>query len=246
MELQVAEMIGASARSRAEVSRRAGVHRSTVYRMLEGSTDIRLETLQEIAYACGFEIEMSFRPTSDPAAADAGRLLLDGTLQGVADVSAEIAAWMDRLQRFSGDEPIEVAAESGVAASLLHRDGAIGMRGEFSVDRLASAGHAMGTAWALSGTFALEALGGEHDDQPTNVLWVQDPIHAFQLLADTGTRESQLARAELIICAPGELTLEGRTDLDGIQFVAPTQAIIDSMGLKPAQRVAARHIAQGW
>ncbi|MGO3146516.1 MAG: helix-turn-helix domain-containing protein [Leucobacter sp.] len=244
MNAQLSGVIGSAHRSRAEIAQRAGIHRSTMYRVLEGSTDVRVDTLHELALACGFQLELRYRPVSDPIAADAGRTMLDAHVLAVND--PEILAWIERLERYAGEQPVEIAAEAGAASSLLHREDAIGMVGDFSIDRLASAGHAMSGDWALSGAASLEALGAEECAGGTVVLWVQDPTHAYQLLSDTGRRTPELDGSDLIICAPGKLTLLGSVDLEGIHLVAPTQAIIDNLGLGPTQREIARKIAQDW
>ncbi|HEY4760540.1 MAG TPA: helix-turn-helix transcriptional regulator [Thermoguttaceae bacterium] len=40
------------------VAARAGIHRSSLYRMLNGKTDFHLSTLVEIANALGYEVQV--------------------------------------------------------------------------------------------------------------------------------------------------------------------------------------------
>lgn len=232
--------------TRSEWARRAGVPRSTLYRALEGSVDVRLGTLQELAYAAGFEIDMSFRPTSDPDASDAARVLL-GDTEATHVTSQGVASWIERIERFVGDGVIgDVFTEAGRASSLLFRDDAIGMRGRFSPDRLASCGYATGRDWALSGVDSLEAMGVPVSIGGIHVLWTSQPKHAVQLLLDTGSVATHEHEVDLIICNPSALTLHGAVELEGIRMVSPVQGMIDCMGLREYERNLARSVVEGW
>lgn len=232
--------------ARSEWARRAGVPRSTLYRALEGSVDVRLGTLHELAYAAGFEIDMSFRPTSDPEASDAARVLL-GDAEAMHLTSQGIASWTERIERFAGDGGVEdILAEAGRASSLMFREGAIGMRGTFSADRLASCGYATGRDWALSGADSLEAMGVPVSTEGIHVLWTSQPKHAMQLLLDTGSVATHEHEVDLFICNPSALTLHGVVDLEGIRLVSPVQGMIDCMGLREYERDLARSVVEGW
>lgn len=240
------EAVLSSVRSRSQLAQRAGIQRSTIYRAVEGGSDVRMRTLQELAFAAGLELRLTLVPLSDSCAADAARVMVD-QLELPRGKAREIEAWIDRLERYVGDGSVEdLLIEAGNASSLLSREGAIGMVGPFSVDRLASAGYSSGADWALSGSAALDALGAQAPDAGPQVLWTPFPRTMFQLLADTGAGERELGDADLIICEPTELTLKNATTIDGIRLVAPMQSMIDCYGLGDLTRSAARQIVRTW
>lgn len=248
MDTHIRDISSRSSLSRTAVARRSGVHRSTLYRALDGSSDIRLETLEEIALAYGLQAQLSYVPLSDPVAADAARVLLEGDHGDT--ITPDLDAWMQRLQRYAGEQasPVDLALEAARASTLLERRGALGMRGDFTVDRLASAGYATGEVWALSGSAALEALdGGDPDDTPVNILWTSQPQKAMQLLADSGRPAPRgLGSADLIIAEPSDIMFRGLNTIEGISLVSPVQAIIDNLGLHDQQRDRAISIARAW
>lgn len=245
MQDPVSEILQLASLTRSEIARRSGVHRSTLYRPKNDGSDHRLSTVREIALACGFDVDISLRPTCDPAASDAGRLMLDTEVPGVDDPT--VLEWISRLDRYAGDDPLRVAQEAGKASSLLPRThGVTFMVGQFTADRLASAGYASNQVWALSGTPVLESFTGEGDTDPLAIIWCQNPRPISQLLADTGQTVSNPTKASLVIATAGILTLTGCVDLDGIRMVSPVQGIIDCMGLRERDRVAATEIAREW
>ncbi|MFV0433865.1 MAG: hypothetical protein ACK5LO_07805 [Leucobacter sp.] len=244
MRVGFSEVVERSGLRKSAIAERAGVTRATLYRAISETADMRLDTVEEIALACGLQPVLAFEPLSALAAADAGRVLLEG-LEVAGDQAVQ--AWVNRLNRWAGEDPLRIAVEAGRASTLLYRRGAIGMRGDISIDRLASAGYASGEEWALSGSAALEAMSGEPEEEPVTVFWTPAPRRVCQLLSDTLRIESHgLPASQLIICEPSVLTLVGASSIGGINLVSPVQAIIDCTGLHDRQRERAVSIAGEW
>lgn len=247
MDSGLADALRGSGRTRSEIARRAGVNRSTTYRATEGTVDVRLDTLEELALASGLEPVITYRPLSDPAAADAGRALIEGESGELHPASAD---WVARLERFAEPATLgNIAAEAGQASSLLHRAGALGVSGQFTAATLDACGAVAGGEWALSGASALVALGSELAPGTAGlveILWTPDPSRALQHLVSLGGSVAQLADASVILCAPSELTLTGNASRGGVRIVAPAQAIIDNLGLQDAQRTEAARLVASW
>lgn len=245
MNVGLQQVLDESALSRAQIAKRAGLHRATVYRAADGSNDLRIDTLEELALACGMEVAFSYRPASVPAAADAGRVMLDA--DSLDPTSAEVLTWIERLRRYAGEDPLRIAEEAGRYSSLLHRQGAVYMVGDFTPERLASAGYATGKNWALSGAVALEAMEAELPAEVVSVMWVSDPLAVSQLLSDSGrVARRGASSANLILATPTFTTLTGMVPLDGLRLVAPVQAVIDCAGLEGPTRDAAFDVARSW
>lgn len=246
MDSGLTRALRGTGRTRSEIARRAGVNRSTMYRAVEGTVDVRLGTLEELALASGLEPVITYRPLSDPDAADAGRMLIEGE-SGPGELPPATAAWVARLERFAQPATLgSLAAEAGQASSLLHRVGAVGVIGQFTAATLDACGAAAGGEWALSGAAALVALGSElsPDTEPlVEILWTPDPGRAAQhLVALGGSVVERLAEASVILCQPSELTLVGSATRAGVRVVAPAQAMIDNLGLHDAQRTEAARL----
>lgn len=248
MDSGLSEVFLRAGRTRSEIARRAGVNRSTMYRASEGTVDVRLDTLTELALASGVEPIITYRPLSDPAAADAGRVLMEGAAE-LGEMPAATAAWVARIERFAQPATLgSIAAEAGLAASLLHRADALGVSGTFTAAVLDACGAVAGGEWALSGAAALAALGADAAElsAAVQILWTPDPGRALQHLVGLGGTVANPAAASVILCAPGELTLQGSASRDGVRVVAPAQAIIDNLGLVDPQRSAAARLVASW
>lgn len=247
MDSGLADALRGSGRTRSEIARRAGVNRSTTYRATEGTVDVRLDTLKELALASGLEPVITYRPLSDPAAADAGRSLIEGESGELHRASAD---WVARLERFAEPATLgNIAAEAAQASSLLHRVGALGVTGQFTAATLDACGAVAGGEWALSGASALVALGSDLAPGTAGlveILWTPDPSRALQHLVSLGGSVAQLADASVILCNPSELTLAGSASRGGVRIVAPAQAIIDNLGLHDVQRTEAARLVASW
>ncbi|MCJ1701235.1 hypothetical protein MT356_16105 [Rathayibacter festucae] len=221
---------------------RAGLSRATGYRILSGQTDPRLDDLRELLLAAGLDLDLSVRPLSDPHAASAARAML-GDLS-VAPGDEEIAAWTARLTRYSRGETALLLGEAGRASAPQHRPGAVALAGpRWSIDRLASAGHASGDSWALSGAAAFDAMG--YDLRGVSVLWTTDPRRVTQLLADTLTPTTTEHADVLVVPAPAAL-FQGAVDVDGVVLVSPLQAVLDGIGLGGDLAAIASELGREW
>lgn len=249
MDSGLAHVFLNSERTRSEIARRAGVNRSTMYRASEGTVDVRLDTLEELALASGVEPIITYRPLSDSAAADAGRVLMEGA-PDVGELSPATAAWVARIERFAQPATLgSIAAEAGLASSLLHRAGALGATGHVTAAMLDACGAVAGGEWALSGAAALAALGSDaaqRADDFVQVLWTPDPGRALQHLVGLGANVASPAVASVILCEPSDLTLRGSASRGGVRIVAPAQAIIDNLGLPEPQRSEAARLVASW
>lgn len=223
--------------SRAQVAQRAGVARSTLLRIEAGETAPSLRTLRELAIACGLDIDIRSRPVSDPAAAEAARLILEDGYPPHDQASAQ--AWVERLKRQAGEDPVEITRAGGLAASLTHRTEAHHLAGPVPLLRVASAGEGAGGAWAISGAPPLGVDG-------TIVLWSERPDVAARLLTGPARKATAPAAATVIV-APAHPGVFHDTWKDGaVRYVAPIQMLLDAFGLEPALQSAALAEARRW
>lgn len=151
--------------SRAELAQRAGISRNTEWTLREDHSRARVDTLREIALACGYDLEIALLPAHQPEAAAAARDLLgdltnqDGALPrgalGTPEVFgmnpdamiAGLGPWRERLLRyvragsgaFHARDPISIAAEAAPLAAPTNAPAVILLTGRNDVDRLMSA-----------------------------------------------------------------------------------------------------------
>ena len=122
----------------------------------------------ELALAAGFELVLSLAPLSDPDAARAARVLLDPRYAAsfvLSGGSIEVDAWVEGLHRWvPGGDPIDIVRTAGQSSSLLHRPGAVFLRGHATELKLASAGDFSGQSWLLSGAAVIDRIGEPDDD----------------------------------------------------------------------------------
>ncbi|MCL2781944.1 MAG: helix-turn-helix domain-containing protein [Actinomycetia bacterium] len=103
----------------AAVARRAGVSASTVHRVRNNKVSPSVGMLRETALACGVNLELAAKPTSDRNAAAATRWMLEDGHQPPADL--EVVAWRSRLVRFTdGGGPIETVLWSADVVTVRH------------------------------------------------------------------------------------------------------------------------------
>jgi transcriptional regulator with XRE-family HTH domain len=212
-----------------DLARLSGVSRSTLNRIERGTVQPTLRSLREIAIAAGLDVEVSYRHLSDPAAARAARHILDDTFTA-APMSDDDRDWVARLSRIAGDNPVAIVETAGIAASLLHRRGAIGITEPLTPLRLASAGDAAGGSWAISGASALNLIAEGSDVIPgPEVLYVDDVERAWRLL-DAPPRS--LPDGAAVILAPYGDEHSIDVWMSGpLQLVAPVQLLLDGVGL---------------
>lgn len=225
----------------AETARRAGVSRSTLNRLIAGEVDPALDTLRELAIVHGLDVAVDLVPLSDPDAANAARVMLEG----VAPNGPGSEAWRRRLERMTSGEPLEILATAGHASSLLHRRGAIGLRGAQAGLRLASAGDAARGFWALSAG-AMVNLERPSLLRGPSVLWVQNVNEVSKFLLDTHKLTRSLAAANVIIAPADDSTRVGAFEIDRFRFVAPTQLLLDCVGLGGDLEAWAMAEAEEW
>ena len=233
--------------SDAELSRRSGASRSTIHRIDAGSVHPTLRTLRELAIAAGLDLQVDYRPLSDPAAARAARFRLDSAFDREPKTSEDVE-WLERLTRIAdADDPIAVVTEAGRATDLHHRDGAILLSQSVTALRLASAGDATGGDWAVSGRVALAAINeteGATGIGP-DVLYVADPQRAWRLL-EAPPRADHVAAVALVIAPLRDEHLVDSWERDRARFVAPIQILLDCMGLGGGLAETAHRVAESW
>lgn len=225
-----------------DLARLSGVSRSTLNRIERGTVQPTLRSLREIAIAAGLDVEVSYRPLSDPAAARAARHILDETFAAMPDHDR---AWIARLGRIAGDDPVAIVETAGIAASLLHRPGVIGITEPLSPLRLASAGDAAGGRWAISGASALNLIAnGPEVISGPEVLYVDDVERAWRLLE--APPRSHPDGAAVILAPYGD---EHSIDVwmsERLRLVAPVQLLLDGVGLSGDIAELALTTARSW
>ncbi len=253
MQRIVDQIVEESGLSKASLSARSGVARSTLYRIRDGLVDPTLGSVRELALSAGYELELSLAPLSDPDAARAARAILDPQYAASFELwqhQRAAVTWMERLRRWvpSGD-PVEMCRTAGQSSSLLHRKGAIFLRGRVTELKLASAGDFSQRDWFLSGAAVIDRIG-EHDsddagdDAMPYVVYTDDPRRFDRLLEHM--EHVRPEKATVIIAQ--------RTDGIGIdawkdgkiELVAPIQGLIDAFGLGGRLAAAAEQIARSW
>ncbi|GAA1061972.1 hypothetical protein [Agromyces bracchium] len=115
MALTLATLLESPPLPRYELAQRAGISRNTEWSIRDDQSRARLETLRELALACGYDIDVVLRAAYEPAAAAAARQMLGDldvtnddrerlfSVLGI-DLDAELAAlpkWSERLQRYA-------------------------------------------------------------------------------------------------------------------------------------------------
>ncbi|SKA81983.1 hypothetical protein SAMN06295879_0412 [Agreia bicolorata] len=233
--------------SASEVTRRTGISRATLHRIAEGAVIPSLQTLHELAVVQGKEIEIRLKPLSDPHAAAAARVIIDGD-GGAWSGDEATQRWverLDRLARSSDGDYLAILHAAGRASSLLHRTGAVFMRGDNGPLRLASAGDASGGTWAISGKAALE-VSPDNPVAGPSVLWVDDVERAASLLSETHKRVTASANAHVIIAEANPSTYIGEYAVGALRYVAPLQMLLDCVGLGGRQEEIAMSIAKEW
>lgn len=234
---QIEQWVASSGLLRSDVARRAGVARSTVLRIACGSVSPTMYTLREVAIACGLDIDIVTRPLSDPAAAEAARIMVEDGY--TPSDSAAAADWVTRLERTAGADPVEIVRVAGNAATLLARRGAHYLTGHADLLRVASAGDGSHSPWAISGAPPLDVAG-------TIVLWADDADRAARLLSETLNPAHSSSTASVIV-APAHPGIYTDSWTDGpVRYVAPVQMLLDACGLEPHLRDAALEIARSW
>lgn len=252
MQRIIDRIVEESGLSKASLSARSGIARSTLYRIRDGLVDPTVGSIRELALSAGYDLELSLAPLSDSDAARAARVILDPLFAASFELSQPdraAEAWIERLRRWvpNGD-PVEICRTAGESSSLLHRQGAIFLRGRVTELKLASAGEFSKREWFLSGAAVIDRIGepggDAGDDKMPFVVYTDDPRRFDRLLDNM--EHVRPEKATLIIAE--------RTDGIGIdawkdgkiELVAPIQGIIDAFGIGGRLAVAAEQNARNW
>ncbi|MHB8319620.1 MAG: helix-turn-helix domain-containing protein [Acidimicrobiales bacterium] len=231
----------------ASVARRAGVSASTLHRVLHDSVDPSVGTLEEIALACGFSLELATTQASDRFASAAARSLLEDGYCPPDDPA--VVAWEQRLHRWAGDDdPIGLVQAAAAAASPLHREDAVLFAGEETLARIASAGDASNGRWALSGPAGLDPSAPPVSlAPPVTILWCDDPRQASLMLTESAlTSTRQVHRVSVaVVGAEPELFFDAFS-VGIVRFVSPIQIVIDCLTQGGAAAKAALNEASSW
>jgi transcriptional regulator with XRE-family HTH domain len=213
--------------SPAAAARRAGVSASTMHRVLNGLVDPSVGTLNEIALACGIQVDLAARPLSDPRAAAAARAILEGDYELSPDPG--ITAWQERLPRMAdSNDPVEIVKAAAIASAPLRRPDAVLFQGNIVVARVASAGDASKGRWAISGAAGLYLPPANGMVPAVTILWCEDVRTVMHLLADTGLRPVQRQdRAVLAVIAAEQELFTGSFTEGIVRYAAPIQVVLD-------------------
>jgi len=241
----------------AATSRRAGVSKSTLTRILTDQVDPAIGTVREIAIACGIDLVLSSTPSADPLAAAAARSMLEDGY--VAPATPEIQKWKERLHRLSdeyigGDaqkaatnDPLALIQTAAVYSSPLLRHGAELFEGTATVGRLASAGFASKERWAVSGAAGLYLPDHTETAPATTILWCEDVRTVVQLLADSPLRPTHREDRATVAVIEAEPELFAGSFTEGIvRYAAPIQIILDCLSQPGQVADQALREAQTW
>lgn len=246
-QVDVGEWIRESGLPASTIASRAGINRSQLHRIVKGENSPTVDTLTEIAIACGLEFDPTTHVLSDPDAAAAARFLVDDSHDSLEPTAGQ-KRWMERLQRIcpDGDE-LNIVEYAGHASSLLARRDAVFLRGNSDVFRVASAGDATKQDWAISGAplFSLPIEKNE-DGFPRLVLHVRDAIEAARFLTPQWEQTPFPLEANLIVVPSIDSVFVDSYVNEGVNVVAPTQMLIDAIGLKGELEQAARQEGETW
>ena len=236
--------VEASGFPNAVVARRAGVSASTLHRVVNGQVDPSVGTVRELAAACGMELRLAARRLADPGAAAAARLLLE---DGYEPSLPGVDAWVERLRRQAGDDPVAIVEAAGLASAPLHRPTARLYASPVEVGRVASAGSASGGRWALSGMAGLK-LPGLFEALPTpSILWCEDVRRVEQLLADAElTAASRVERTSLAVVEADEALFTNFFENGRVRYVAPIQIVLDCFSIGGVLADLARREVGSW
>lgn len=213
-------------------------------RVLAGRVDPTAGTLTEIALACGFELDLHARPSSNPGAARAARVMLES---GYPD-DERLSPWKERLTRFAATPaPVDLLTAAARYASPLLRPGAVLFTGDVTLGQVASAGDATRARWAISGAAGLR-LPDPHVNAPaTTILWTEDPRRAAQLLTDSSLERVSRPRRATVAVLAAEPALFTHAFTRGIvTYAAPIQIMLDCLAQGGAVATEALEEIRTW
>lgn len=261
MQHIIDQIFEGSVLSKSALAARSGLARSTPYRIRDGLVDPAIGTVRELALAAGFDLALSLAPLSDPDAARAARVILDPRFNAsyvLSEGTRGVNEWVERLHRWvPGGDPVEIVRTAGQSSSLLHRPGAVFLRGHVTELKLASAGDFSQQDWFLSGAAVIARIGELPDDSALPdesrterstlgpyIVHTADP-HRFTRLLDN-MDEVRPEKASLIVTEHTEGVGVDSWEDGKIKLVAPIQGLIDAFGIGGALGQAAEHIARSW
>lgn len=252
MQHIVDQIVRESGLTKASLSARSGIARSTLWRIRDGVVDPTVGSLKELALSAGLELELALTPLSDPNAARAARVMLDALFAASFELTGPdpaVESWIERLQRWvpSGD-PVELCETAGQSSSLLNRRGAIFLRGRVTELKLASAGEFSKKDWFLSGAAVIDRIGvlrtGTPDIAMPYVVYAENPLR-FERLLDNMDRTRPDKATLIIVERTDGIGIDSWND-HKIKLVAPIQGLIDAFGIGGPIGDAAEYIARSW
>lgn len=127
--MNIADLLDAPPMARSELVQRAGISRNTEWSIRHDQSRARLDTLREIALACGYDVDVVLHRVYDPVAVAAARVLvgdleLDELLAADADLLGSQPAWTamdewrERLRRYASADPAIPTRTAGAVESL--------------------------------------------------------------------------------------------------------------------------------
>jgi transcriptional regulator with XRE-family HTH domain len=242
----VREWLGSSRLSPAAAARRAGVSPSTMHRVLNDLVDPSVGTLNEIALACGVQLDVVARPLSDRRAAAAACALLEEGYEPPPEPG--VGAWQKRLQRMAASSgPVDIVRAAAVASSPLRRSRAVLFQGEIALARVASAGDPSKGRWAISGAAGLYLPSPRASAPAVTILWCQDVRIVVHLLAETELQQAQRQDRTVLAVIAAESELFSGSFANGIiRYAAPIQIILDCISQGGAVADDAVEEAMSW
>lgn len=227
------------------VSRRTGMSSSTVSRVLGDKTDPSFSTLREIALACGLEVELSARPSSNPSAARAARAMLEPDY--LSD-DPKLDEWADRLVRFAEDDsPVSLMVTAARYASPLLRSDTALFKGDIPMGHLASVCDATEGDCVVSGAAGL-TLPDTYAVAPlTTILWSSNAGHTKRLVNSSALEVTDRAARATVAVVQADPALFTNSFREGIvTYAAPIQIMLDCLALRGAVADAALEEIASW
>ncbi len=232
--MDVSQWIEGSGHNKRTISRLSGVARTTVDRLIKDVRPAKWDSLEEVAAACGLQLQVVTEPLADGMAAEAARVELEPGF--VPSDPSGARRWVERLRRWQSDpaneqEFLDLAAR---AANLVGRPDLRRYPVEQLEDLIAEAS-ASDRLWALS----LAERSLENEAVPM-ILWVEDtspiilevdePSSPIKRVGTTGFDKESSATEVWLLQAPQAL-FQNAVSRDGRWYVSGIQETLDRLSV---------------
>ncbi|MDN4639428.1 helix-turn-helix transcriptional regulator [Agreia sp. PsM10] len=215
--------------TRLELAQLAGVAPSTITRIEDGSSEPSWKVMSSILTAAGYQVLDGLKPSGDLDAVRAARVAL-GELDP-NDTNSGTQAWLTRWNRarlIDGNYRVQnvdkLVAQAGIAAPLMSRPGRrIAVKYDKPWQETAARLSQLNRRYAVTGITATSKTRLQ-DGSAWPVMYVDDPEGVVQELGLTPAKRGAL----LTLLPFNTLAETGTVTEDGVTWVSPAQALIDS------------------